>query len=75
MTPHFYLRFQNVTTRSLFCVKTTEKILSDFVKSRKMYFFIFEEVAGKIFFLSLNIGNISSYKTNAVEIKKKKSIL
>ena len=35
MTPHFYLRFHYVTTILSFCVKTTEKILSDFVKSRK----------------------------------------
>ena len=86
MTPHFYLKFQNVTIRSLFWVKTTEKMLSGFVKSQKKkkkkkkknVFFIFEEVAGKFFsffFFSLNVGNIRSCKINAMEIKKNVDIM
>ena len=58
MTPQFYLRFKTVTTRSSFCVKTTEKMLSDFVKSRKKkktYFFIFEDVAGNFFSLKISV--------------------
>ena len=39
--------------------------------SEKTYLFKFEEMAGKFFFSSLNIGNINFYKTNTMEMKKK----
>ena len=71
MTPYFYLRFHCVTIRSSFCLKTIEKMLSDFVKQRKNVFLKFEEMAGKFFFSSLKIGNINFYKINTMEMKKK----
>ena len=70
ITPHFYSRFHYVTTRSSFCLKTIEK-MSDFVIQRKNVFFEIWRNGGKVFFSSLNIGNINFYKTNTVEMKKK----
>ena len=86
MTPHFYLKFQNVTIRSLFWVKTTEKMLSDFVKSQKknekkkkktyfLYLKKWRESFFLFFFFSLNVGNIRSCKINAMEIKKNVHIM
>ena len=71
MTPHFYLRFHYVTTRSSFSLKTIEKMYSDFVKQRKNVFLEIWRNGGKVFFSSLNIGNINFYKTNTMEKKKK----